>query len=329
MLAIEIESNIQHHSIVVGGCVTRERALELHNSLISGIGIGPQISGEDYNWLLENNHYISRTEKVEYVTLIVRFLRVNHSQCVPDPITDKPYNEGDRIEHFLGVPRNPRSQIGDLYGLELKALNFSGSSPLRLKTLSLLTSARNRAIEADWSYETQIQSYVYYPQHHGELPRPQRRRPPFICKNGEVIYSEVPNKWGRFRFILDEEDLLRVAVRPSGLGKWLDIERVWNMRALLSKFNLGCVLVFYKKRNPRLINLLHTEVMTELNTQRILDDIRNGIIGIEVRMKNPSRPRNPGEVWQYNRSMVWQLTLDSTHQNSRSVDWTCPSELFE
>ena len=68
--------------------MTRNRAQLLYDSLLAGIGQSPQITQDDYCWLMENSQFITPTQKANYVTRIVQFLRQNRSSQWICPVSN-------------------------------------------------------------------------------------------------------------------------------------------------------------------------------------------------------------------------------------------------
>jgi hypothetical protein len=295
--------------------------------LCDGIGVGPQIEARDYNWLMGHATLVSPEDRAEYVTRVVRFLRLNHSQSIPDV---EGYNEGDRVEHWIGIPRN-NSPVGDLYGIELKTLNFKATY-LRFTTCSILTRARDRLIEADWPIPVPIQNYVYFPRHQDhidqQITNPRGHRPPFISFNGENLFCNQPNRWGRLRLHLEGHEL-SIRVRGAGLGRWLNCQDTLDMCDYFSKFQRGTILVFRHGRSGRRNNLLHTEVISQLNTDYLLQMLETNQLYMEIRLKNPGRPRNSGEAWEISRSTLNEILYDrNLVDEDKSLDWTCDPLIF-
>jgi hypothetical protein len=307
--------------------MSRERALELHGQLCAGIGEGARISGRDYQWLMDHRHHITPEEKAEYITRIVRFLRT--SLAVVPLIPNGKKNAGDRIEHFLGIPQN-NSETGDLYGLELKALNVKGGDSLTLKSVAILTTARIYANEnMGCNYPSKVHSVVYYPDYKF-YNSPWHARPRYLCKNGEVLRSGEPSQYGRMMLSLDNHDILRVRIRTTKSNEWSMLDTDWNLRNAFSKFELGTILVWFRERRPgSRINILDCIVLPNLTTQRMLDDFRSGVLGYEIRFKGRSQPRSTGAAFRYSRTQLDGFIFDEEDpRNNRSHDWTCPVDLF-
>ena len=308
--------------------MTRERALELHGQLREGIGEGARISGQDYRWLMENRDYITPEEKADYVTQMVRFLRTSLA-AVPKIPDSKKQNAGDRIEYFLGIPQNP-SDTGDLYGLELKALNVKGKDPLTLKSVAILTSARKYANEKmGCKYPSKEYSVVYYPDYKS-YKCPWNAIPRYLCKNGETLRNGESNQYGRMRLSVDDHDTLRVNIRATKSSEWSTLDKEWNLRNSFSKFEFGTILVWFRERRAEsTINILDCIVLPNLNTQRMLEDFRSGVLGYEIRFKGKSRPRSTGAAFRYSRTQLDGFIFDEEDpRNYRSHDWTCPVDLF-
>tara|TARA_B100001250_G_scaffold311444_1_gene273404 strand:+ start:315 stop:1262 length:948 start_codon:yes stop_codon:yes gene_type:complete len=307
----------------------QQRAQRLHELLCAGIGVGPQIDAVDYRWLMENDHLIPSQSRAEYVTRVVHFLRGNHGQPIPDV---EKYNEGDRVEHWVGIPRN-NCKVGDLYGIELKTLNFKATY-LRFTTCSILTSARDRLIEADWEIPDRapIQNYVHFPAHQEHIGQPisnpTRHRPPFITFNGENLSCNQPNHWNRLRLNLDGHEL-SIGVRGAGLGIWLNCQDTVDMCDYFSKFQRGTIIVFRHQRTGRRNNLLHTEVILPLNTSYLLQMLETNQMKMEIRVKNPRSPKNPGEAWEITRTTLNEILYDRDMvDGDKSLNWVCPPEIF-
>lgn len=322
--------------------MTRERALILYDSLLSGLGQSPQISESDYCWLMENSHFITPSEKANYVTRIVRFLRENHSCLVPDV---ENYNEGDRIEHWLGIPRN-NSPIGDLFGLELKSWN--GKTDIRFKTsTTIFPAAKNRmqigGVDG-WNIGDRLEDYIFYPKfHHPNLSDQERkhrsrelseaakdRRPLFLLKTGDNFRNGVPNQWGRVRLDVNDDDEIQLRVR-SGLGRWMLSEFRWPLREVFQKFERGLVIVQRKLFNDRALVLQSTEVLLGVNTNWCIQQFRDGEMCLQARLKTKNGVVvDPGQGFQFTYTQIDNLRYRSALvEQDRSINWECPITNFE
>ena len=322
--------------------MTRERALILYDSLLSGIGQSPQISERDYCWLMENSRFITPSEKATYVTRIVRFLRENHSCLVPDV---EGYNEGDRIEHWLGIPRNS-SPIGDLFCLELKSWN--GNTSIRFKTsTTIFPAAKNRMKTGGvdgWNMGDRLEEYMFYPKfHHPNLSDGERkrrshelsqaarnRRPLFLLKTGDTFRNGVPNQWGRVRLDVNDDDEIQLRVR-SGVGRWMLSDFRWPLQEVFQKFERGLIIVQRKKFSDRTLILQSTEVLLRVNTNWCIQQFRDGDMCLQARLKTRNGVVvDPGQGFQFTPTQIDYFRYRSgLVEQDRSIQWECPITNFE
>ncbi len=302
--------------------------------LCAGIGVGPQISVEEYGWLMDNAVLVSPEDRADYVTRVVQFLRTNHSQPIPDV---ERYNEGDRVEHWLGIPRN-NFQIGDLYGIELKSLNFNASY-LRFSSCAILTRARERLLRIgrgrtpnERIHYQPIQNYVYFAGHQERIDQPisdpSATQPPFITFNGEHLYCNQESSWGRLRLRL-LGDAISIGVRRDNSERWANCSDTVDLQDYFSKFQNGTIVVFRHRRTGHRPRLLHTEVILGLNSEYLIDLVQRGHIYMEIRLQRPSAPRNPGEAWQISRTGLNEIIYDEDLvDEDRTCDWACDPSIF-
>jgi len=322
--------------------MTRNRAQLLYDSLLAGIGQSPQITQDDYCWLMENSQFITPTQKANYVTRIVQFLRQNHSQIVPDVAG---YNEGDRIEHWLGIPRN-NSPIGDLFGLELKSWN--GNTSMRFKTTTTIFPAAKNRMQiggvGGWQIGDRLEEYIFYPKfQHRDLSTEERkqrraelglrakdRRPLFLLKTGDKFRNGMPNSWGRVRLDVNSDDEIQVNVR-SGRGRWMLSDYRWSLRQVFQKFERGLIIVQRKMFDDRTLVLQSTEVLLGVNTNWCIQQFRDAEMYLEARLKmRKGVVVDPGQGFQFTPTQIdyFRYRSDLSEQN-RSTQWICPVSNFQ
>lgn len=314
--------------------MSRARADTLHTKLRKGIGSGPIISAEEYEWLMENQNLISARRRASYVTTIVDFLRENHSLEITEGELNSKGNmmkEGNRIENILGIPENNYSG-GDLYGVELKCLKVESKTPLRLTTTTLGTDIKVLAQNLDQIHHTKISNIVYYKKVHGELKSGNR----YILKNGERIFVDSPNSLNRFKLTLDDNNVMSTFVKYKKSGPWEKTSSCIDLKEKMSKFRRGLILVFYTGREYNRsqktyakINLLHTEIMLDVNTDWIMEKIRSKEIGVEVRYGGGKKFDDSGPAWEISRSEVNELIYLKSRHRTRQRDWKCKANLFQ
>jgi len=315
--------------------MSMSRADRLHRKLREGIGTKPKISAKEYEWLMKNQHLISAQRRANYVTDIVKFLRSNHSLEIPEGDLNSKGNlkkEGNRIEYLLGIPENNYSG-GDLYGVELKSLKIDSSTPLRLTTTSLGTAIKTLAGKQGRSYYTEIRNVVFYPKVHGkELPKRNR----YLIKNGETIFVDLVNKFNRFKFTLDDNNIMSTFVRFKKSGPWEKTDACVDLKQKMGKFSKGIILVFYTGRDYnrsqktyQKANLLHTEIMLDVNTDWIMERILEKKIGVEIRYGGGKKFDDSGPAWEISRSDLNELIYLDKRRTSRDESWSCTANLFK
>ena len=306
-----------------------ERACKLHRQLESGIGKKPMISEGDFKWLMNNQHLISPKDKAAYITKIIRFLNSGLHK-IPE-IPGKDANAGDRLEYFLGIPNNPL-KMGDLYGLDLKSMNIGGSDPLRVATLTFLVPARKHANgELGCNYPQKEHSIVYYPKYK-KYRRPESARPPFLCKTGEKMTIGKENSFGRMRFDFDSENNLKLSIRKARKDDWSVVTSFPSQpfaERLDKKISMGILLVWYRVRRGRRIDTIQCLYLPNLDTKRVISDLKEGNLGLAVRFKGGKSPRSTGSALEYTRSQLNSIIHDEPEPSeSLCKDWKFDAEKF-
>jgi hypothetical protein len=275
----------------------------------------------------EGDQYLSAQEKANYVSEVIRFLRENHSISIPH--APDGYNDGDRLEYWLGIPRNT-SEIGDLFGIELKSWN--GNTSIRFKaTTRILSAAAERMRQAGWNTGPGVGRTIYYPAHHNGMDQTQsfmRRDPFFIAKTGDRFFNGVPNQWGRLRLTVNDENRLLIHVR-SGRGPWMQLTLELSLEQMFSKYRRGLVVVQTRRFQNGSLFLQSTEVLLGVNTTWCIDQFRNGTMCLELRLKNRNNPKDPGQGFQLTKTRIDELRYTSDLvETDRSTNWICQTNVF-
>ena len=173
---------------------------------------------------------------------------------------------------------------------------------------------------------------MYYRKVHGGLNIRNR----FIIKNGETILINSPNRLNRFKFKLDETNIMSTFVKFKKSGSWAQTAARIDLYEKMRKFKNGLILVFYAGRDYnrsektyRKVNLLHTEILLDVNTDWIMTKIRSKDIGVEIRYGGGKRFDDSGPAWEISRSDLNELIYLKSRVPTRQRNWKCKADLFQ